>query len=146
MADSELDRFARTFRHDVLTVRRTDSWTVSVRPAQPVLGALVISSTRGCVDLAELTATEGAELIDLLGRYEGWARRAYGAVRLNVLLLMMKDPIVHVHVLPRYDGARDRHGATWTDAGWPGPPSLEPLDVGERALLAIADETREAFL
>ena len=46
--------------------------------------------------------------------------------RINYLMLMMVDPNVHFHVIPRYSGARVvRTASTFADAGWPGPPDLE---------------------
>jgi diadenosine tetraphosphate (Ap4A) HIT family hydrolase len=40
-------------------------------------------------------------------------------------MLMMVDPDVHFHVIPRYSGTRSFLGADYRDAGWPGPPNLE---------------------
>jgi len=40
-------------------------------------------------------------------------------------MLMMVDPHVHFHVLPRYAGARRFEGVDFDDRGWPGPPDLK---------------------
>ena len=53
-------------------------------------------------------------------------------------MLMMVDPHVHFHVLPRYDGERSGAGLTVADAGWPAQP-----DLGQAAKL---DETQIAAL
>ena len=55
--------------------------------------------------------------------------------RMNWLMLMMVDPQVHFHVLPRYDGTRDNAGISINDAGWPGPPDL-------KSALALSDEQK----
>ena len=39
-------------------------------------------------------------------------------------MLMMVDPHVHFHVIPRYDGVRSWNGIAVTDHGWPKPPDL----------------------
>jgi diadenosine tetraphosphate (Ap4A) HIT family hydrolase len=39
-------------------------------------------------------------------------------------MLMMVDPNVHFHVIPRYDGERSAAGVTVRDAGWPKAPAL----------------------
>ena len=39
-------------------------------------------------------------------------------------MLMMVDPHVHFHVIPRYEGSRTAAGLTIADAGWPGQPDL----------------------
>ena len=40
------------------------------------------------------------------------------------LMLMMIDPDVHFHVLPRYDRDVAFEGIAFSDPGWPGPPQL----------------------
>ena len=45
--------------------------------------------------------------------------------RINYLMLMMVDPHVHFHVIPRYSEARQWDGIAFPDAGWPGPPQLD---------------------
>jgi diadenosine tetraphosphate (Ap4A) HIT family hydrolase len=44
--------------------------------------------------------------------------------RINYLMLMMVDPDVHFHVIPRYCEPRTWGGTEFADAGWPGPPQL----------------------
>jgi diadenosine tetraphosphate (Ap4A) HIT family hydrolase len=39
-------------------------------------------------------------------------------------MLMMVDPDVHFHVIPRYAGQRRFADTVTRDAGWPGPPEL----------------------
>jgi diadenosine tetraphosphate (Ap4A) HIT family hydrolase len=58
--------------------------------------------------------------------------------RINYLMLMMVDPNVHFHVIPRYSEPRSWDGIAFPDAGWPGPPRLDnaiALDARQRALL-----------
>ncbi|HZU51781.1 MAG TPA: hypothetical protein VE968_07895, partial [Sphingomicrobium sp.] len=45
--------------------------------------------------------------------------------RINYLMLMMLDPHVHFHVIPRYSEPRTWNGVEFVDEGWPGPPRLE---------------------
>ena len=40
-------------------------------------------------------------------------------------MLMMVDPHVHFHVIPRYDGSRSFGGMSFPDRAWPGPPDLK---------------------
>jgi diadenosine tetraphosphate (Ap4A) HIT family hydrolase len=39
-------------------------------------------------------------------------------------MLMMVDPHVHYHVIPRYEGEREALGVRVADAGWPKVPAL----------------------
>ena len=44
--------------------------------------------------------------------------------KINYLMLMMVDPHVHFHVIPRYEGKREFEGLQFPDAGWPKLPDL----------------------
>ena len=46
----------------------------------------------------------------------------FGASKINYLMLMMRDPQVHYHVLPRYLEDREFDGVIFSDE--PGPPVL----------------------
>jgi diadenosine tetraphosphate (Ap4A) HIT family hydrolase len=131
--------FREKFRLDDLTVHESDDWTLSVRPGQPVLGALVLSSRHPAVDLSQVPSAAGAGMLDLMARAERGARGQFGAVRLNVLCLMMQDPLVHFHLLPRYGAAVEFAGTAWADTGWPGPPNLaDNQATGEQLTQVLA--------
>jgi diadenosine tetraphosphate (Ap4A) HIT family hydrolase len=128
-------RFREKFRLDELSVHEGDAWTLSVRPAQPVLGALVLSTRRGALSFAQLPAESADELLRLLARAERAARELFGCVRVNALCLMMQDPLFHFHLLPRYEAPVDFASRTWLDAGWPGPPRLGDDQAGDDRVL-----------
>lgn len=52
-------------------------------------------------------------------------RAAINYDKLDTLMLMMVDPHVHFHIIPRYRGTRSFAVLTLTDHGWPGPPDLQ---------------------
>lgn len=59
--------------------------------------------------------------------------------KINYLMLMMVDPNVHFHVLPRYAEEQEFDGTRYGDTGWPGQPdlsggeSLSPTQIGRLA-------------
>jgi len=65
-----------------------------------------------------------AELATVTWHIESALERAVGYARVNYLMLMMVDPNVHFHVLPRYEGSRSQSGVAVPDAGWPKAPAL----------------------
>lgn len=140
---SDLEDFAGTFRLDDLTVLSSERWVLSVRPAQMTLGSMVLSSRAGLLRFADMGAADGAELAGLLGRAETAARDLFGAVRVNAVCLMMKDPIVHFHLLPRYGAPVEAFGRRWVDADWPGPPNFGGDTVkDDEVLTALRDRLR----
>jgi diadenosine tetraphosphate (Ap4A) HIT family hydrolase len=101
-------------------------WCVLLRPQQVTLGALVL-----CAKDANVTSLGGlpieaiAEFGVICGRIERGLARFIPYDKINYLALMMVDPHVHFHVLPRFATAQVFDGVTFADAGWPGPPDLK---------------------
>ncbi|SFR84360.1 HIT family protein [Sphingomonas jatrophae] len=105
-------------------VAETAHWLVLLRPAQPTLGSLVLAAKSDATAFADLPPAAFADLGEAVPRLEAMLCAAVAYDKLNYLMLMMVDPNVHYHVLPRYEGQRAAHGLTLTDAGWPGQPAL----------------------
>jgi diadenosine tetraphosphate (Ap4A) HIT family hydrolase len=137
--------FRETFRLDELTIQDRQGWTLSVRPAQITLGSMVVSSTAGHLDFQAIEREEAMGLTAAFADAERVAKTALGAVRINIVCLMMKDPVVHFHVLPRYDHVAERYGATWRDADWPGPPTFGPAPTANTVLRSIVSELRASI-
>jgi len=112
------------FGHPATLVAEYDHWVVLLRPAQPTLGALVLAAKSDATAFGDLPAEAHAELKTATAAIEAALTQAVGYAKINYLMLMMVDPHVHFHVLPRYDGARSGAGLTITDAGWPAQPDL----------------------
>ncbi len=100
-------------------------WVILRRPVQATLGALVLISKHEAKSLGSLPIGAHAELKGCTSALEKalTAFRRYD--KLNYLALMMVDPHVHFHVLPRYASDQVFDGVTFTDKGWPGVPDLK---------------------
>ena len=61
---------------------------------------------------------------------ENALKAAFAYDKINYLMLMMVDPNVHFHVIPRYSETRSACGLTIADPGWPAMPQLgEAKDI-----------------
>jgi diadenosine tetraphosphate (Ap4A) HIT family hydrolase len=128
----------KTFGFPDTLVRQFDHWAVLVRPAQVTLGSLVLVSTSEATAFGALPPGAHAELGLVIPAIEAALREFIVYEKINYLMLMMVDPHVHFHVLPRYEGTRDWSGLNLADSGWPGPPDLKSaiaLDPGQQARL-----------
>ncbi|WP_374395182.1 HIT family protein [Sphingopyxis sp.] len=105
-------------------VAEFEHWVVLLRPAQPTLGALVLAAKSDATAFGSVAAEAHTELKAATSAIEAALGKAVGYSKINYLMLMMVDPHVHFHVLPRYDGERSGAGLTVADAGWPGQPDL----------------------
>jgi diadenosine tetraphosphate (Ap4A) HIT family hydrolase len=120
-------------------IAQTSHWTVLLRPKQPTLGSLVLVCREPVHAFSELSAAAFADLRTVVRSVEPALREVTAYERINYLMLMMVDPDVHFHVVPRYQGGRSFMGADYRDAGWPGPPDLQ-------AALTPEPDARDALL
>ena len=129
----------RKFGYPQSVVRDYERWTVLLRPKQATLGALVLASKEPARSLGEISAEGMAELGLATAELEAALKKSFGYEKLNYLMLMMVDPDVHFHVLPRYSGPRSFATTEFTDPAWPGPPALghsTETDAAARSLIA----------
>jgi diadenosine tetraphosphate (Ap4A) HIT family hydrolase len=105
-------------------VAEFDHWVVLARPAQPTLGSLVLAAKSDATAFGDLPAEAHAELKQATSAIERALAEAVGYAKLNYLMLMMVDPHVHFHVIPRYEGVREWQGREFVDCGWPKVPDL----------------------
>ena len=126
----------KTFGYPDTLVREFEHWAVLVRPAQVTLGSLILVSTSDSTAFGDLPAGAHVELAVVLPAIETALRDFVSYEKINYLMLMMVDPHVHFHVLPRYEGRRAWNGLALADTGWPGPPDLKAAQRLDPALLA----------
>ncbi len=124
------------FRDPATRIAEYDHWVVLLRPDQPTLGSLVLAAKSDATAFGDLAPAAHAELAIVTKAIETALRAAVSFERINYLMLMMVDPHVHFHVLPRYEGERRFGTFSIPDAGWPKVPNLGaavPLDVDQIA-------------
>ena len=112
------------FGYPASLVAEFEHWLVLARPAQPTLGSLVLAARSEATAFGDLPVEAHAELKRVSTAIEAALAGAVDYARLNYLMLMMVDPHVHFHVIPRYEGAREWQGREFVDCGWPKEPDL----------------------
>lgn len=129
----------RKFGWSATLIREYQHWVILLRPAQPTLGSLVLAAKSDATSFGDIPPEAHAELSVITKTLETALHKAVDYSRINYLMLMMVDPHVHFHILPRYDGTRSAAGLTLPDAGWPGQPNLA-------SAVALDDAQRDALM
>ena len=99
-------------------------WLVLLRPQQVTAGALVLAHRGDEQAFSDLSPAAFAGLERAIRDIERNLKALVQYERINYLMLMMVDPHVHFHVIPRYAGSRAIAGMEVVDHGWPRTPEL----------------------
>ena len=105
-------------------IRDLAHWCILLRPAQVTLGSLVLVCKNPAKAFAEISPEAFSELAVASKEIETNLKSFCQFEKINYMMLMMVDPDVHFHVLPRYEGSRRFAGEDFEDTGWPGLPDL----------------------
>lgn len=131
------------FGYPATLIAENEHWVVLLRPAQPTLGSLVLAAKSEATSFADLPQEAFAWLHKAAAGIERSLAAAIQHEKINYLMLMMVDPHVHFHVIPRYEGERSACGVTVPDAGWPKMPELgEAVTLGPEQIEALAAHFR----
>jgi diadenosine tetraphosphate (Ap4A) HIT family hydrolase len=118
-------------------------WVVLLRQAQVTLGSLILGAKGDWTAFSQIPPEAFAELAHVTHCIETGLGNFSAYDKINYLMLMMVDPHVHFHVIPRYAQPRRFEDALLPDAGWPGPPNLaNAATLPEKAQARLRDAIR----
>ena len=124
-----------------------ENWSVLLRPAQVTLGSLVLVARDPVTSFADLSSASFEELKKVTSGIEKSLRHFFSYEKLNYLMLMMVDPDVHFHVIPRYSSVRHFENMEYHDSNWPGPPDVtSSIDMSEQMKQQLLVFLRENWI
>ncbi len=123
-----LNTTMRKFGAPQTTIHQSPYWHILLRPAQVTLGAMVLAAQEPAYAFSELSQASFIDLHQTITQIEAALTKAFQYDKLNYLMLMMVDPDVHFHVIPRYAQPKQFDNITFIDHGWPGTPNLTQIN------------------
>lgn len=129
----KLNNTMRKFGARQTIIRSYQYWSALLRPAQVTLGALVLVAHEPAKAFSELRPESFTELHIITKDIEIALKKAFQNDKINYLMLMMVDPDVHFHVIPRYAQPKQFANIEFFDAGWPAMPDLGQINKTEKA-------------
>lgn len=127
-------------------IKDYDNWYLLLRPKQVTLGALALVCKEGKRAFSQISQESFMELQDIAMDIERKLFSLFRFEKINYLMLMMADPVVHFHVIPRYSEAQKFNGLVFYDHGWPSVPDLTKVNmVGEKSLLVLQNSLQSEF-
>lgn len=146
MTDTRINRTIEAFGYPATLVADFGEWLVLARPRQVTLGSVVIAAAHAATSFADLPPGHANALGPTLARVEGALKTVFRCDKLNYLALMMVDPHVHFHVIPRYAQAATFAGQSFPDNFWPKPPDVtQALDVAPETFKLLTDALKNGL-
>ncbi len=131
--------FIDKFKLNELTIKNVGNWIISLRPQQPTIGSIILTLNRKCETLSEITEDESRQLSTVFSEIEKIYKSTFKPDKINYLALMMFDNQVHFHVIPRYGKTVFFDNQEFVDNKWPGPPSLESIEIDSVKIFKILE-------
>ncbi|OGZ65653.1 MAG: hypothetical protein A3D34_00945 [Candidatus Staskawiczbacteria bacterium RIFCSPHIGHO2_02_FULL_33_16] len=143
MIDSNI---LKKFRYPELSVKEYNNWVILCRFNHMTLGSLVLFCKDDVNEFSKISKESFAELPQVIIEIETKTKELFQNDKINYLMLMMVDPVVHFHILPRYSSDREFEGFTFKDFSWPKKPNLDLMNkIDEDMLLKITLKLRNYF-
>lgn len=130
------------FGHPETLIKEYKYWVVLLRHKQVTIGSLVIAAKSEVTNLGALSREEWAEFSRVSAEMEKLLRKTFGAEKFNYLALMMRDPNVHFHLIPRYSKPVIIDGAEYKDIDWPVKTELKPTELAKE----VFEKLKETLL
>ena len=119
-------------------IREYEHWLVLLREPQATLGSLILCAKADVTEFSALPKNAFVEMDEVISELEFALKAAFSYDKINYMMLMMVDPNVHFHVIPRYAETPSACGLSIPDPGWPALPQLaegREITIDERDAL-----------
>jgi len=105
-------------------IKNYQHWLLLLRPDQITLGSLILISKERAHQYSGLSQEAALEQQLIINEIEQTLKKRFDYSKINYLMLMMVDPEVHFHVIPRYETPIEFCEEIFEDTDWPKPPNL----------------------
>lgn len=121
----------QTFGYPDTLIKEYEHWVVLLRPEQITAGTLVLAAKSEARHLGELDSATWMEFDEVTRYIEDLLQRTFGAEKFNYLALMMKDPNVHFHFIPRYSSPVKINDKEYIDPDWPLKTEFKSMTISK---------------
>ena len=115
----------KKFKYPSSLLCENENWKILLRPSQITFGSMVlINKEEQNSKFSDLSESEQISMFNMIKKIEYIFSHYFEISKINYLALMMVDPFVHFHVLPRHKEIIKFEKVSFKDSGFPGIPDL----------------------
>ena len=120
----KINKTLKKFGYPGTLVKEYNHWCILLRNEQVTLGSLVLICKDNVTKFSNISDEAFQEYPRVINETENTLYTLFKYDKINYLMLMMVDPNVHFHVIPRYKDKRIFLDYEFLDPDWPDKPSL----------------------
>ena len=113
------------FGYPDTVVQEYENWCIVLRPEQVTLGSMILICKDDVNKFSNISNDAFQEYPFIIKVIENTLFNLFAYDKINYLMLMMEDPTLHYHVIPRYKNERVVVEKIYKDTGYPGIPDLK---------------------
>ena len=136
----------KKFGYPSTLVKEYKHWYLLRRFEQVTLGSLILICKEQTDAFSKISSESFGELPIAVKEIETNLKRLFQNDKINYLMLMMVDPEVHFHIVPRYANDREFEGVIFKDLEWPKKADIDVINnVRDDVLEKLTIVLRKAF-
>lgn len=127
-------------------IKSYQNWHLLLRFEQSTLGSLILVCKQPYRAYSELPGDTLLEQHKIIRDVERILKEKLNYSKINYLMLMMVDPEVHFHIIPRFEQGCLFQGKNYPDPCWPGAPDLgKSIEITPQSKELLRSELARAF-
>jgi diadenosine tetraphosphate (Ap4A) HIT family hydrolase len=130
-----LNSTLKKFNYPENLIKEYNNWYLLIRPDQVTFGSMVLIEKKNKKKLSDISIKSFNELKIISKKIENFFLKRFRFNKINYLILMMVDPHVHIHIIPRHKKKVIFGGKTFKDYGYPMPPNLSKKNAINKNIL-----------
>lgn len=130
-------------KNDPTLIKNYGLWRILIDFKQPTLGSCLIVPHRHIEIISKLTGEEQQEYLLVIKNLDNTLRKSFNPDNINYLMLAMKVPHIHWHVVPRYQHPKEFNRIIWTDPNYGSLPIFPKEKKYSKILEDIIEKIRE---
>ena len=141
-----MEETLKKFGYPGTLIKEYQYWSILVRLKQVTLGSLILICKEEVNAFSDISVSAHKELQQAIKDIERIIKLTFENEKINYVMLMMHDPEVHFHVLPRYSQNKKFEEVVFKDFGWPNKPDLDKVnEVAQDMINKLALFLKEKF-
>lgn len=141
-----LDVTLKKFGYPESLVKEYEHWYVLCRFKQVTLGSLILICKEQTDAFSKISQESFLEFPAVVRDVEQNLKKLFQYEKINYLMLMMVDPEVHFHVIPRYSTDKEFEGVIFKDPEWPRKADIDIVnEIDTEVFKKLTAKLRRGF-